>query len=135
MKSQIKIFFLFALIALFYSSISAQKKIDLKFTTQEVEFLRGDAVSNILKVTNLDSSQILFTLTISHPDKWQVLGDKFKVYTLNPNDSLFLPVRLIPLGKIRGNTKYIINAYIFDLEINQPISSANFYVKKPRKRN
>ena len=135
MKSQVKIFFLFALIALFLSPISAQKKINLKFTTPEVEFLRGDAVSNILKVTNLDSSEIPFTLTISHPDKWQILGDKFKVYTLNPNDSLFLPVRLIPLGKIKGNTKYIINAYIFDLEINQPISSTNFYVKKPKYSN
>ena len=49
MKSQIKIFFLFAVIALFYSPISAQKKINLKFTTPEVEFLRGDAVSNILR--------------------------------------------------------------------------------------
>ncbi|MDB9989884.1 hypothetical protein OAD79_00400 [Flavobacteriales bacterium] len=132
MKNRIKILFIIAFIALFINPFSAQK---LKFITSEIEFNRGQLVSNILKITNTDSTELLFKVSVSHPENWKILGDKLKVDTLSPSDSLFLPIRIVPLGKIKGNTKYIISAYIFNIQTNEPIISTSFYVKKPKYSN
>ncbi|MBD00640.1 MAG: hypothetical protein CL841_04730 [Crocinitomicaceae bacterium] len=132
MKNRIKILFIIAFVGLFISPFSSQK---INFVNTEIEFYRGQIVSNILKITNTDSIELLFKVSISHPEKWKILGDKFKVYSLSPSDSLFLPVRIVPLGKIKGNTKYIISGYIFDIKTNEPIISTSFYVKKPKYSN
>ena len=132
MRKRVKILFIITFVALFITPFSAQK---LQFINSEIEFYRGQLVSNILKITNTDSTELLFKVSVSHPEKWKILGDKLKVYTLSPSDSLFLPVRIVPLGKIKGNTKYIISAYIFDIQTNEPVISTSFYVRKPKYSN
>ena len=132
MKNRIKILFIIAFVALFITPLRAQK---MNFINTEIKFFRGQIVSNILKITNTDSTELLFKVSISHPERWKILGDKLKVYSLSPSDSLFLPVRIVPLGKIKGNSKYIISAYIFDIKTNEPILSTSFYVKKPKYSN
>ena len=132
MKNRIKVLFIIAFVGLFISPFSSQK---INFVKTEIEFNRGQIVSNILKIINTDSTELLFKVSISHPEKWKILGDKLKVYSLSPSDSLFLPVRIVPIGKIKGNTKYIIGAYIFDIKTNEPIISTSFYVKKPKYSN
>lgn len=115
------------------SSFTQLEKISTKILNKNCEYYSGESVSNILKVTNKDSSNTLtFKLSVAHPENWRFLGDKLKVYSLSPKDSLFLPIRIIPFGKIKGNTKYIISCYLYDVDNRVTISSNFFFVKKPR---
>ena len=87
-----------------FTPINAQgEKISSSIIKETCLFTTGEGVSNILKVINNDSlSTLLFTLSVAHPENWRFLGDKLKVYSLPPKDSLFLPIRIIPVGIILG---------------------------------
>ena len=94
-----------------FTPISAQgEKISTTIIKEICLFKTGESVSNILKVVNNDSlSTFNLKLSVAHPENWRFLGDKLKVYSLPPKDSLFLPIRIIPIGLIKGNTKFIIS--------------------------
>ena len=117
-----------------FTPINAQgEKISSSIIKETCLFTTGEGVSNILKVINNDSlSTLLFTLSVAHPENWRFLGDKLKVYSLPPKDSLFLPIRIIPIGTIKGNTKFIISCYLYDVEKEVTISSNFFFIKKPK---
>lgn len=117
-----------------FTPINAQgEKISSSIIKETCLFTTGEGVSNILKVTNNDSlSTLSFTLSVAHPENWRFLGDKLKVYFLPPKDSLFLPIRIIPIGLIKGNTKFIISCYLYDVEKEVTISSNFFFIKKPK---
>ena len=104
-----------------------------KFIDSLKIFYRGESVSNILQVINRDpTTPLKISLNVSHPENWKYLGDKFKIYEIMPNDSVFLPIRLIPIGKIKGNTRYIISCFVYDVVNDITISSEHFFVKKPK---
>jgi hypothetical protein len=129
----IQIFLFFLFLTKSNSSFTQYENISSKILYKNCEFYSGESVSNILKVTNKDSSNTLnFKLSVAHPENWRYLGDKLRVYSLLPNDSVFLPVRIIPYGKIKGNTKYVISCYLYDVDNRVTISSNFFFVKKPR---
>lgn len=131
--------YLFSLVIMFtsFTNISAQvEKISTTIIKETCLFTAGEGVSNVLKVTNPDSLSIFnFTLSVAHPENWRFLGDKSKVYSLPPKDSLFLPIRIIPIGRIKGDTKFIISCYLFDVDKDVTISSNFFFVKKPKISN
>ena len=128
-----KVLFLFLLI----NNISAQfNNVAVEIREKNSVFREGESVSNILKVINNDSlSTLNFRISVAHPENWRYLGNKQQVYTLTPKDSIFLPIRVVPFGKIKGNTKYIISCYLYDVDQKVTISSTFFFVKKPRESN
>jgi hypothetical protein len=111
----------------------SQENVQVDFINKNIEIDNGKAVSNICRIINNNETPLSFTVSISHPEMWKVLGDKFKVYDLQPFDSIFLPVRIIPLGNIEGNSKYIINIYVIDAISKVGLTADFFYVKKPKK--
>ena len=105
------ILFLVFSLAIISNCNYSQENVQVDFINKNIEIDNGKAVSNICRIINNNETPLSFTVSISHPEIWKVLADKFKVYDLQPFDSIFLPVRIIPLGKIEGNSKYIINIY------------------------
>ena len=64
---------------------------------------------------------------MAFPATWKSLLKPEKIYEINARDSLFVPVRLIPMGLLNGNTKYIINSNILSGELEQ-LDHASFFI-------
>ncbi len=71
-----------------------------------------EAATNVLKIKNNTRFEQEISVNISLPDGWQTLSKPGRVYTIAPSDSLFIPVRIIPSKSAKGNTNYIINAFL-----------------------
>lgn len=82
-----------------------------------------------MKVYNLTGDTIKFYVESKIDNILRTLTSKEKIYVLNPLDSLFIPLRYIPTGELRGNTKVIVNISLLDLE-NRPIVTDMFFVMK-----
>lgn len=79
---------------------------------QEVEFKQNEIVSNPVRVINKGTRRATIYLELSAPRDWTTLRSSDKSYTVAPGDSIFIPVRLIPKGRVEGNTKYSINGML-----------------------
>ena len=72
-----------------------------------------------MKVTNTTSNKISFYIEISLPPKWKTLTKGDQLYELDANDSMFIPVRIIPGELSKGNTKYMFGVFIFSEDNTQ----------------
>jgi len=107
------------------------EKLIASFDTTEVHIEEGDVFSkNVRVVSNIDLP-LSFKVDVAFPAEWKSLLNNKKIYTIAPHDTMYVPIRLIPLGKVIGNTKYMINAYLFDT-IGAPITSAHINAAKPK---
>lgn len=102
-------------------------KIIAKFDTLPYRLKEGQIISKTLRVDNKSSKSLTFTVDVIFPPKWKTLNSRSRNYTISPGDSIFVPVRIIPHGKIIGNTKYLINAYVLELD-STPVATSHFYV-------
>ncbi|MBN8703577.1 MAG: hypothetical protein J0M08_10960 [Bacteroidetes bacterium] len=107
------------------------KKIFARFDTLSMSIREGEIISKTMRVDNRTSKTLDFSVDISYPAGWKTLNNRKKLYTVLPGDSLFVPVRIIPHGKIRGNTKYLINAYILEKD-STPVATGYFYTSRER---
>jgi hypothetical protein len=98
---------------------SLAESIKIKFAEREIIIVKGQIISNVIKVVNTSSSPLSFYANLNYPASWKTLFNTEKKYTVFPNDSLFIPVRLIPDVLMYGNTKYYINIFIEDENRNQ----------------
>lgn len=104
-----------------------------EFDTLAVDLAEGEGINKLVKVINLDSSKTLsFKIDVNYPREWRLLTNLDRVYNLAPSDTFYVPISLIPLGTLIGNSKYIINAYLID-ESETPIKGAFFMARKPKK--
>jgi len=103
------------------------KRIVAKFDTIPYELKEGQIISKTLRLDNKGTKPLSVSIEVAYPPSWKVLSSRAKLYTLETGDSIFLPVRIIPYGKIKGNTKYLINAYVLEKD-STPIAVASFYV-------
>ena len=53
-------------------------------------------VTNALRIYNNKTEPVTFTIEIVAPKSWKQIGSTEKEYTLQPGDSMVIPVRLIP---------------------------------------
>lgn len=118
--------FLFGQNKTVYALNNANYQLETSFTSKEISINKGQIVSNVLKIKNLQPDTITVGLSLSCPQYWKSVFSTDKQYTINGNDSIFIPVRIIPAAIIKGNTKYYINALIQN-EDGTPISSEYFY--------
>ncbi|MFH1005079.1 MAG: hypothetical protein V1781_06255 [Bacteroidota bacterium] len=105
--------------------------ITASFDTTELILIEGEIVSKILRIKNNSDKEQSFRLNINYPGGWKILTDLSKHYTFKSGDSIFIPIRIIPLGKIKGNTKYLINVYVI-ADNNNPMAMAYFYSTRPK---
>lgn len=90
----------------------------------------SDVASNLFRVNNNTGKTVRFHLNYSLPSGWSVLGKTDKEFALNDNDSLFIPVRVIPDKNIQGGTSYVITI-ILASDKNVQFAAENWYVSMP----
>ena len=69
-----------------------------------------EVATNVLRVKNGTSRRVTFSLDVSSPAGWSTLSSRDKNYTVAANDSIFIPVRIIPQKNAEGNVNYFVNA-------------------------
>ena len=100
--------------------------VKISFSEKEIVIVRGQIISNVLKVINTAGSPLSFYVNLNYPSTWKTLTSSDKKITVAGNDSVFVPVRLIPDVMMYGNTKYYINVFIED-ESRNLVASDYFY--------
>ncbi len=114
---------------------STKKAISAEFLYTEVEFKEIAVMTNVLKVKNNNGKTYTFNVTLNLPDGWKTLNNPDREYTLKPNDSAYVPVRVITTDKkAKGGTKYNIAAYINTNEGKQ-MAFARFIAGRPKVTN
>jgi len=99
---------------------------DVKFMQGEIEFKQNEIVSNPLRIYNSSRKDAVLSLEMSAPPGWTMLRKGARIIEVAAGDSVFVPTRLIPKGKVEGNTKYSINAML-RTEDGLPMAVANFF--------
>jgi hypothetical protein len=114
---------------------STKKAISAEFLYSEVEFKEIAVMTNVLKVKNNNGKTYTFNVTLNLPAGWRSLNNPDREYTLKPNDSAYVPVRVITTDKkAKGGTKYSIAAYVNTNEGKQ-MAFARFIAGRPKVTN
>lgn len=114
---------------------STKKSISAEFLYAEVEFKEIAVMTNVLKIKNNNGKTYTFNVTINLPGGWKTINNPDKEYTLKPNDSAYVPVRVITTDKkAKGGTKYSIAAYVNTNEGKQ-MAYARFIAGRPKVTN
>ena len=114
---------------------STKKAISAEFLYSEVEFKEIAVMTNVLKVKNNNGKTYTFNVTLNLPAGWKTLNNPDREYTLKPNDSAYVPVRVITTDKkAKGGTKYSIAAYVNTNEGKQ-MAFARFIAGRPKVTN
>ncbi len=115
------------------SSSFSKRPIKAEFIFHEVEYNEMAVISNVLKLKNVSTKNYAISVNLNMPNGWRSLNNPNKEYTLAPNDSIFLPVRLLTSNKsAKGGTKYNITAFVYTIEGTQ-IALAGFMAGRPKK--
>ncbi len=121
LKKYISIVFLFFSIVLphkgvsqFFLHNSEPANLSLSFHNQNIETQSGKSFFNVIHIKNNGSRTELFTLNLSVPQDWQVLGQEKQELALNPGDSIILPLRISTSAKAKGDIGYSVIASLTD---------------------
>lgn len=87
----------------------------------------SEVASNVLKVANYTGKPVHFHLDYSLPAGWQLLGGHEDDILINTNDSIFIPVRVIPQKLSKGGTSYIITILLVS-DKGLQFAAQNWYV-------
>ncbi len=93
----------------------------------------GEVVTNVMSVKNVNGIAREFYLEIGCPSDWRILTSSKRVYNIEPNDSVFIPVRLLPnLSTMKGSTKYNVTVFVVGTD-GKTHAVCSFQVGKPRR--
>jgi hypothetical protein len=108
-------------------SFSASYGVQATFTKNNSEQEATEVASNVLRVNNFGNKTVRFRVVYSVPTGWEILGSAEKSIELGPNDSTFIPLRIIPEKLAKGGTSYIITVSLISEDRFQ-FASQNWYV-------
>lgn len=94
----------------------------------------GEIISKTVILYNLEDKVKNIRINISAPPEWKRTAFSDRVYTIKGGEILYLPASIIPNGKIKGNTKYLLTVYITD-EAGPLIGSMSFFAYRNRSSN
>ena len=108
--------------------------VQVEFVRKRTTQLSNELSSNVLKIKNNAGRDVSFSVNISAPEGWSFISRKTNTYTVKSNDSLFIPVNLIPKNIRHGNVSHVINASLIS-ESNIQFASSIWYmnIKKESK--
>lgn len=106
---------------------TSQKGVDVSFIEKRTDNKSNDIFSNVLRIKNNTPNSIPFSFRISIPDGWSTVSKRASNYIVQPNDSLFIPVNLVPRKLIMGNVSHIVNASLVS-ENQLQFASATWYM-------
>lgn len=116
------------------TKIELDKKIYASFDTVPVNLKEGDIISKTLRIRNNRGGSLSFKVDVACPQGWKSLARPMSVYTVANGDSMFIPVQIVPIGKIKGNTKYLISAYVLEKD-STPVAASSFYIMRDKLSN
>ncbi|WP_420388076.1 hypothetical protein [Roseivirga sp.] len=82
----------------------------LQFLKSQTSGSVDEVASNVLKVVNRTGRTSVFKVEIATPPNWSRVRADDKMYNVANNDSLFIPIRVVPDKSATGNVNYFINA-------------------------
>lgn len=100
--------------------------IEMKFTQARTKVSATELASNVLHIVNGTNKELDLLLQINPPAGWKSFGKQSTLIHLNPKDSFFIPVRVSPGAGLKGNTNYVVNAYLSTEAFT--ITSASWYI-------
>lgn len=121
-----------ALHAQYYLFNETPIKIEASFTKHSIESNAKQSFFNTIKVKNKSNRTEIFTLNITVPQEWKVIGQEKQEITIGPLDSIMIPVRVAVGSKVRGDIGYSIIASFTDSRGNS-IKNEYCFIKIPRK--
>jgi hypothetical protein len=93
----------------------------------------GQVVTNVLSVKNQNGRAREFYIETGCPSDWKILSSSKRVFTLEPDDSVFIPIRLLPnIQTMKGGTKYNVSVFVVGTD-GQTHAVCTFNVGKPKR--
>jgi hypothetical protein len=103
------------------------------FQQSEIFTEDASAITNVLYVKNVNGITREFYLEITSPLGWKTLNSSGRIYKLEPNDSLFIPIRIIPnKALMKGSTKYNINVFVVGTD-GRAHAMCSFFAGRPKR--
>ena len=94
----------------------------------------GEIISKTIILYNLENKTKNIRINVSAPPEWKRTNFSDRVYEIKGGEVLYLPASIIPQGKIKGNTKYLITVYVND-ESGPFIGSSSFFAFRHKTSN
>lgn len=117
---------LVALLLVLPPLVNAQTKLNAAFIGADAQITPGEIISNVLRIHNPTNTPIQFYIKSDFPYAWRLLSQLKDQYTIAPNDSLFLPIRLIPTGNLTGNNRFMITVFLMGID-DQNLATSLFW--------
>ncbi|WP_069660807.1 carboxypeptidase-like regulatory domain-containing protein [Arcticibacter eurypsychrophilus] len=92
----------------------SDKKIDFILSQKEIEVTGNDLTNIILKVINRGNLSLNARVRIVGDKSMQLLSKENRSVTLQPGDSLFIPVKFLMPDKLTAGLDYRVNCYLED---------------------
>ena len=121
-----------ALYAQYYLYNETPIQIEASFSRHSLEASAKQTFFNVLKIKNKANKSETFTLNLTVPQGWSVIGQEKTEITIAPLDSIIIPIRVAIGGTVRGDIGYSIIASLTDMRGNT-IRNEYCFVKIPRK--
>lgn len=107
---------------------AAQYGIQADFVRNNTEQEVTEVASNVLRIKNYTGHVARFHLAWSVPAGWMMMGNKDKTIEIGVNDSLFIPIRIIPEKLAKGGTSYITSVMLVS-DQGMQFASQNWYIR------
>ncbi|MEM7160926.1 MAG: hypothetical protein AAF487_00670 [Bacteroidota bacterium] len=88
--------------------------IEISFAKSELKPESGEILSNVLKIVNHNTEAKIILPEYNHPASWKLVGQKDVWYEIQANDTIYVPVRIIPQAIASGQSNYQINVFIYN---------------------
>lgn len=98
--------------------------IEMQFLREKIEIEPDQPFFNVLKIVNPTDRRLQFNANISLPRGWSLMVDPRKTVTLNPKDSILIPIRASADRSAKGDIGYALVASLSD---NKGVSFKNEY--------
>jgi len=127
------LFFFFVIFNVTYAQIvpKSGQLVSMKFRKNKIEANGNESFFNILTIKNNSDFTFSGIIKYTQPADWTIIGNKEINVSVNANDSINLPIRVIVSNKVFGEIAYAIVAGLFDSN-NRPIISEYCFVNIPR---
>ncbi|MFB6320691.1 hypothetical protein [Saccharicrinis sp. FJH54] len=96
-----------------FQVLSAQQGIVMQFLNKNTTESVSEIARNRIKIVNNTTNTYPFLLNFKVPPKWKLLGMQSRTFILAPNDSVFVPVYMIPDKNIQGGDYAVLGAELF----------------------
>lgn len=128
-------FVLFCSVQITFSQVAKPSYSPLTCTFMKFDMMvqEGQVVTNVLSVKNNNGRTREFYIETGCPSDWKILGSSKRVFTLEADDSVFIPIRLLPnLQTMKGGTKYNVSVFVLGTD-GQTHAVCTFNVGKPKR--